>query len=120
MTKFEVYPAIDLKDGRCVRLLHGIESNQIIYEQDPIRQVSFFVNSGFNWIHIVDLNAAFGRENNKKIILKILKQFKSKINFQLGGGIRSVEDLKFWIDSGVRRVVTVSYTHLTLPTIYSV
>ena len=105
MTCFQIYPAVDLKDGNCVRLVHGKENNMTIYEDDPIKQVQFFLNNGFKWIHIVDLNAAFGKSNNKKVILKILKLFKDKIKIQLGGGIRSVEDIRYWIDSGVSRIV---------------
>ena len=105
MTNFQIYPAIDLKDGNCVRLTRGKENNMIIYEDDPIKQVNFFFKNGFKWIHIVDLNAAFGKNDNKKIILQILKLFKEKIKIQLGGGIRSIEDIKYWIDSGVSRIV---------------
>ena len=105
MTSFQIYPAVDLKDGNCVRLVHGKENNMTIYEEDPIKQVQFFLNNGFKWVHIVDLNAAFGKSNNKKVILKILRSFKDKIKIQLGGGIRSVEDIRYWIDSGVSRIV---------------
>ena len=105
MTDFQIYPAVDLKDGNCVRLIHGNEKNMTIYEDDPIRQVKFFSKTKFNWVHIVDLNAAFGKQNNKEVILKILKTFKKKIKIQLGGGIRSIEDIKFWIDAGVSRIV---------------
>ena len=66
---------------------------------------SIFLENGFNWIHIVDLNAAFGKFDNKNIILQILKTFKKNIKIQLGGGIRSIEDIRFWIDSGVSRIV---------------
>ena len=116
MTNFEIYPAVDLKDGNCVRLVHGKENNMTIYEVDPIKQVQFFLNNGFKWVHIVDLNAAFGKSNNKKVILKILKSFKDKIKIQLGGGIRSVEDIRYWIDSGVSRIVlgTFAFNNLDL------
>ena len=76
-----------------------------IYEDDPIKQVQFFFNNGFQWVHIVDLNAAFGKHDNKKIILQILKTFKKNVKIQLGGGIRTIEDIKFWIDEGVSRIV---------------
>ena len=105
MTNFQIYPAVDLKNGNCVRLVHGKEKNMTIYEDNPIKQVQFFLNNGFKWVHIVDLNAAFGKSNNKKVILKILKSFKDKIKIQLGGGIRSVEDIRYWIDAGVSRIV---------------
>ena len=105
MTNFLIYPAVDIKDGKCVRLTHGKVNNMTIYEDDPIKQVNFFSKNGFRWVHIVDLNAAFGKRDNKKIILKILKSFKKDIKVQLGGGIRSIEDIKFWIDAGVSRIV---------------
>ena len=105
MTNFQIYPAIDLKDGNCVRLIHGNEKDMTIYEVDPIKQVNFFLTNGFNWIHIVDLNAAFGKNDNKKIILEILKSFRKNIKIQLGGGIRSIEDIEYWINAGVSRIV---------------
>ena len=70
MTNFQIYPAVDLKDGNCVRLVHGNEKKITIYEKDPIKQVKFFSNNGFKWVHIVDLNAAFGKHDNKKVILQ--------------------------------------------------
>ena len=105
MTDFHIYPAVDLKDGNCVRLIHGNEDNMTVYEADPIKQVNFFSKNGFKWIHIVDLNAAFGKYDNKKIILQILRTFEKNIKIQLGGGIRSIEDIRFWIDAGVSRIV---------------
>ena len=108
MTNFQIYPAVDLKDGNCVRLVHGKENKMTIYEDDPIKQVKYFSNKGFKWVHIVDLNAAFGKYDNKQVILQILKNMKNiknNIKIQLGGGIRSVEDIKFWIDAGVSRIV---------------
>ena len=105
MSSFQIYPALDLKDGNCVRLIHGKENKMTVYEDNPVKQVEFFSKYGFRWIHIVDLNAAFGKNDNKKIILQILKSFKKDIKVQLGGGIRSIEDIKFWIDAGVSRIV---------------
>ena len=105
MTNFQIYPAVDLKDGKCVRLVHGKENKMTIYENDPIKQVKFFLNNGFKWVHIVDLNAAFGKNDNKKVISQILKIFKNNIKIQLGGGIRSIQDIKFWVEEGVSRVV---------------
>ena len=69
---------------------------------------NFFSNKGFKWVHIVDLNAAFGKYDNKQVILQILKNMKNiknNIKIQLGGGIRSVEDIEFWVDAGVSRIV---------------
>ncbi len=116
MASFQIYPAVDLKDGNCVRLVHGKENNMTIYEIDPIKQVQFFLDNGFKWVHIVDLNAAFGKSDNKEVILKILKTFKNKIMIQLGGGIRSVNDIRYWIDFGVSRIVlgTFAFKNLDL------
>ena len=105
MTNFHIYPAVDLKNGNCVRLVHGKENRMTIYEDNPIKQVKFFLDNNFKWVHIVDLNAAFGKYDNKEIILQILKKFKNDIKIQLGGGIRSIEDIKFWIEEGVSRIV---------------
>ncbi len=105
MTNFQIYPAVDLKDGNCVRLLHGKQDKMTIYGDDPIKQVRFFLNNGFKWVHIVDLNAAFGKYDNRKVVLQILKTFNNDIRIQLGGGIRSIEDIKFWIEAGVSRIV---------------
>ena len=105
MTNFQIYPAVDLKDGNCVRLIHGKENDMTIYEVDPIKQINLFSKNGFKWVHVIDLNAAFGKYDNKQIILQILKTFKKDIKIQLGGGIRSIEDIKFWIDAGVSRIV---------------
>ena len=111
MTDFDIYPAIDIKDGKCVRLLQGNFDKETIYANNPLDQISFFVQKGCKWVHIVDLNAALNKQNNKSIILKIVKSFHKSINIQLGGGIRSIEDIKLWIDSGVKRVVisTLAY-----------
>ncbi len=111
MRKFHLYPAIDIKDGRCVRLLRGDFKNQTTYDHDPINQVERFIEKGCKWIHIVDLNASIGAGNNKDIILKIIKHFHKDIKIQLGGGIRSYQDIIFWIEYGVSRIVigTLAY-----------
>ncbi len=105
MTKFNIFPAIDLLNGNCVRLLQGEFNQATIYKNNPLKQVSFFIESGFEWIHLVDLNAAMGENDNKKLILDILKSFGKDIKIQLGGGIRSADHIKFWIDNQVRRVI---------------
>ena len=73
MNNFQIYPAVDLKDGNCVRLVHGKENKMTIYEDDPIKQVKFFSNKGFKWVHIVDLNAAFGKYDNKHVLKRETK-----------------------------------------------
>ncbi len=105
MKTFHVYPAIDIKDGKCVRLLHGDFERETIYENNPVEQIEVFLENGCKWIHIVDLNATLENDYNKNIIKNIVKNFYNKINIQLGGGIRSYQDIKFWLELGVSRVV---------------
>ena len=103
MSSFQIYPALDLKDGNCVRLIHGKENKMTVYEDDPIKQVKFFTNYGFDWVHIVDLNAAFGKHDNKKIILQILKTFKKKVYTQ----IRNIIDQNVY-EAVIRRLDELS------------
>ena len=99
-----LYPAIDLKDGRCVRLLHGRMDQSTIYNEDPASQATSFRNEGFNWIHIVDLNGAFaGRAENAAAVSAILQS--TPLKTQLGGGIRSMEAVERWLSAGITRVI---------------
>ena len=111
MNKFHLYPAIDLKNGKCVRLLHGDFQTETVYETDVLKQVELFINKGCKWLHVVDLNSALGLGNNEDTILKIIKSFNNQINIQLGGGVRSYDKIKFWIDKGITRVIigTLAY-----------
>ena len=96
----KLIPAIDLKDNKCIRLTKGKEQSAIIYNDNPIEQAKFFEDQGCERIHIVDLDAAFGRsEINKDTIINIKRSVK--IPIQLGGGIRSKEDVKFWFESNI-------------------
>ena len=96
----KLIPAIDLKDNKCIRLTKGKEQSAIIYNDNPIEQAKFFEDQGCERIHIVDLDAAFGRSGiNKETIINIKKSVK--IPIQLGGGIRSKEDVKFWFESNI-------------------
>ena len=96
----KLIPAIDLKDNKCIRLTKGKEQSAIIYNDNPIEQAKFFEDQGCERIHIVDLDAAFGRsEINKETIINIKRSVK--IPIQLGGGIRSKEDVKFWFESSI-------------------
>ena len=97
-------PAIDLKDNQCVRLQKGKEKDLTIFNKDPIQQAIFFEKSGCERIHIVDLDAAFGRPNtNKEKILEIRKNIN--IPIQLGGGIKNEIDINFWIKSGINYLI---------------
>ena len=97
-------PAIDLKENKCVRLKQGAEKNITIFNDNPVEQAIFFESQGCDRIHIVDLDAAFGRKKvNRETILKIRKN--TKVSIELGGGIKSEEDVLFWINEGVDFVV---------------
>jgi len=99
-----IFPAIDIKDGMCIRLVKGDFRQITSYENTPIDQANEFSNLGFNNIHIVDLDGALhGRPVNSILIREIIKKVKSKI--QIGGGIRTIEDISRWIEMGIDRVV---------------
>jgi phosphoribosylformimino-5-aminoimidazole carboxamide ribotide isomerase len=99
-----LYPAIDLKDGACVRLLRGDMAAATIYNNDPADQARLFAASGFGWLHLVDLNGAVeGRPVNGKAVDSIIAA--TKLPVQLGGGIRSLATIEDWLSRGVARVV---------------
>lgn len=99
-----LYPAIDLKDGRCVRLLHGDMDKETVFNASPANQAQAFQKQGFNWLHVVDLNGAVeGRPVNAAAVAEILNAIS--IPMQLGGGIRTLEQAGGWIEAGVDRVI---------------
>ena len=99
-----ILPAIDIKGGKCVRLLKGDFDQATLYEKSPIDQAKDFSKFGFTNIHIVDLDGASEeKSDNKNIIKAIIK--KSDLKIQLGGGIRSLENIKEWINIGVDKVI---------------
>jgi phosphoribosylformimino-5-aminoimidazole carboxamide ribotide isomerase len=99
-----LYPAIDLKEGACVRLLRGEMSAATVFNADPAAQAQQFAAAGCEWIHVVDLNGAFaGRPVNGDAVSAILAAVS--VPLQLGGGIRDMETVDFWLDSGVSRVI---------------
>ena len=99
-----LYPAIDLKDGQCVRVLHGDLSTATVFNTDPGAQARAFVEAGFHWIHVVDLNGAVsGQAVNAAAVETILSAVS--IPVQLGGGIRTLADVERWIEAGVSRVI---------------
>ena len=101
---FTVYPAIDIKDGKCVRLLKGKMDKDTIYNQSPSDQAKKFAKAGFEWIHLVDLNGAIeGKSVNFKAIEEIIKTTNCRL--QLGGGIRSYDSAKKWLDNGIERII---------------
>lgn len=99
-----IFPAIDLKDGHCVRLLKGDMNKVTIFNANPARQAQEFEKAGFKFLHIVDLDGAIaGKSVNEKSVKEILAAIK--IPVQLGGGIRTIEDIQKWLDLGVNRVI---------------
>ena len=106
-----LYPAIDLKDGQCVRVLHGVLDTATVFNTSPADQAGRFVADGFHWVHVVDLNGAVeGKAVNGKAVEAILQAVS--IPIQLGGGIRTLADIERWIEAGVSRVIlgTVAVT----------
>ena len=107
----KIFPAIDIKNGKCVRLLKGDFDKSTIYEKTPLDQAKEFSNQGFRDLHIVDLDGALkGEPVNGKLIEEICKLtnlnvFGLKMRIQVGGGIRSIDHIKKLIDAGVDRVV---------------
>jgi phosphoribosylformimino-5-aminoimidazole carboxamide ribotide isomerase len=99
-----IFPAIDLKDGKCVRLYKGDFNKTTIFSSSPYNQALRFKKKGFTDLHLVDLDGALkGRSKNKGIIINIIKN--TNLNVQLGGGIRNLKQISFWIKNGVSMVV---------------
>ena len=103
---FTLFPALDIKNGKCVRLLFGDMNKETVYNNDPLDQAMWFVDQGATWLHIVDLDGAVkGTNVNKEKILNIIKNLKNKVKIQLGGGIRTLENIDFWLQNSVDRVI---------------
>ena len=99
-----LFPAIDLKDGACVRLAQGDMNRATVYETDPAAQARRFADVGFSWLHVVDLNGAFeGRSVNGAAVDAILNA--TDMDVQLGGGIRDMAAIEGWLARGVARVI---------------
>ncbi|OYV38566.1 MAG: 1-(5-phosphoribosyl)-5-[(5-phosphoribosylamino)methylideneamino]imidazole-4-carboxamide isomerase [Acidocella sp. 20-61-6] len=99
-----LYPAIDLKDGACVRLQRGEMDRATVYGEDPAAQAAAWQAAGFGWVHVVDLNGAFaGRPANEPAVRAILGAVQ--IPVQLGGGIRDLAGIEAWLAAGVTRVI---------------
>lgn len=99
-----LYPAIDLKDGQCVRVLHGDLSTATVFNTEPAAQARTFVEAGFHWIHVVDLNGAVqGKAVNGPGVEAILAAVSVPV--QLGGGIRTLADIERWVEAGVSRII---------------
>ena len=100
----KLIPAIDLKEGKCVRLSEGKQESSVVYNNDPVKQAKFFESEGCERDHIIDLDAAFGNQTiNKSIILDVRNSIS--INIELGGGIRTESDVSFWIKNGINFLI---------------
>lgn len=99
-----LYPAIDLKDGQCVRLLHGDMDKVTVFNDSPADQASRFEAAGFEYLHVVDLNGAIeGKTANRPAVEAILKSVSFPV--QLGGGIRTLANVESWLEAGIARVI---------------
>ena len=99
-----LFPAIDIKNGCCVRLIQGKMAKATVFNQDPINQARLFESKGCKWIHVVDLDGAVkGEPVNQKIIKKVISSVNIKI--QLGGGIRNISTIDKWFEIGVERLI---------------
>ena len=104
MTDFTLYPAIDLKDGRCVRLIQGDMDQATVFERSPGEQAAEFQRLGFTHLHVVDLNGAFAGESvNQASVKDILSNTSMPV--QLGGGIRTRAHVETWLEAGVSRLI---------------
>ncbi|MCR5878114.1 1-(5-phosphoribosyl)-5-[(5-phosphoribosylamino)methylideneamino]imidazole-4-carboxamide isomerase [Phenylobacterium sp. J367] len=106
-----LFPAIDLKNGQCVRVVHGDLDTATVFNNSPADQARAWADGGFHWVHVVDLNGAVeGKAVNEAAVEQILSAVS--IPVQLGGGIRSMADIERWIEAGVSRVIlgTVAVT----------
>ena len=99
-----LYPAIDLKEGRCVRLLRGAMSAATVFNEDPAAQAKSFADAGCRWLHLVDLDGAFaGKPVNAASVEAILKEVR--VPAQLGGGIRDLPTIEAWLGKGIARII---------------
>lgn len=99
-----LYPAIDLKNGQCVRLRQGEMDQATVYSDDPGEQARYWNDQGCKWLHVVDLDGAFAKKSiNTEAILNILANAKGPV--QLGGGIRDLNAIEFWLHKGIKRVI---------------
>ncbi|KIL49986.1 1-(5-phosphoribosyl)-5-[(5-phosphoribosylamino)methylideneamino]imidazole-4-carboxamide isomerase [Jeotgalibacillus soli] len=101
---FTIYPAIDMRDGKCVRLVQGDYNQETVYGDSPFDMAKKFVDEGAEWIHMVDLDGAKdGKRINDEYVLRVVNELDAKV--QVGGGIRTEEDVLHYLNQGVDRVI---------------
>ena len=110
-----LFPAIDLKDGRCVRLRRGAMASATVFNDDPAAQARAFAEAGFRWLHCIDLNGAFRGRSVNAAAVKAVRQ-AVKVPIQLGGGIRDMKAIESWLAAGIDRVIlgTAALSHPAL------
>jgi phosphoribosylformimino-5-aminoimidazole carboxamide ribotide isomerase len=101
----DLLPAIDIRNGRVVRLSQGERARQTVYGEDPLAVAETFVQQGARWIHLVDLDRAFGTGDNEPAVRRIAERLSTSVRLQLGGGLRSLEAIRTVLDLGLSRVV---------------
>ena len=99
-----IFPAIDIKGGKCVRLLKGNFNEITYYDKSPVDQANEFVNLGFNNIHLIDLDGALSKKMKNEILIKEISKI-DKIKIQIGGGIRSIDHIEKLLDYGAEKVI---------------
>ena len=105
-----ILPAIDLKNGKCVRLVQGDANRETVYSENPVDVAISFKNAGAKWIHVIDLDGAFsGERRHTKIVQKIIDA--TGLNIEIGGGIRELADIEIYLKAGARRVILGTSAH---------
>ncbi len=99
-----ILPAIDLRDGKCVRLIQGDYDRQINYNDDPVAQAKLFEGEGAQWLHVVDLDGALHGDQYNFEVLKAIRE-NTKLHIEVGGGIRSEESIAKLLETGIDRVI---------------
>jgi phosphoribosylformimino-5-aminoimidazole carboxamide ribotide isomerase len=99
-----LYPAIDLKQGACVRLKRGRMKDATIFNDNPADQAEQFERAGCNWLHVVDLDGAFSGESSNSYAIRAIRA-RVEMQIQLGGGIRTMANIEHWLEAGVSRVI---------------
>lgn len=101
----DIYPAIDLKGGRVVRLSQGDAARETVYAEDPRAQARAFIEQGASWLHVVDLDRAFGTGDNLDAVRLVIEQAGKAVRVQCGGGFRSLDAIEGALEAGAARVV---------------
>jgi phosphoribosylformimino-5-aminoimidazole carboxamide ribotide isomerase len=101
----DLFPAIDIRHGRVVRLSQGEATRQTVYGEDPVAVAAGFADQGATWVHVVDLDRAFGEGENLALVPRIVAALGGRARVQLGGGLRTVERVREGLEQGADRVV---------------